>query len=125
MYKILLVDDDESTRRICGKVLGKQGYRIFEANNGVEACRKATSETPDLILLDIMMPRMDGFEALELLKVNPVTASIPVIMLTSRDMNYDITLAVEQGVSGYITKPVTPDDLLDSVRRVLNVATGS
>jgi len=125
MYKILLVDDDESTRRICGKVLGKQGYRIFEANNGVEACRKATSETPDLILLDIMMPRMDGFEALELLKVNPVTASIPVIMLTSRDMNYDITLAVEQGVSGYITKPVTPDDLLDSVRRVLNLATGS
>ena len=125
MYKILLVDDDESTRRICGKVLGKQGYRIFEANNGVEACRKATSETPDLILLDIMMPRMDGFEALELLKVNPATASIPVIMLTSRDMNYDITLAVEQGVSGYITKPVTPDDLLDSVRRVLNLATGS
>lgn len=120
MHKILVIDDHAPTRMIFSRILGKQGYQVIQADNGLEGCEKATSENPDLILLDVMMPEMGGFEALGKLKADPITRPIPVMMLTYRDMPYDLASAFAMGASGYIIKPVVPDDLSDSVGRVLS-----
>lgn len=119
MNKILVIDDSAPIRLICNRALSKQGYQVIEAENGAMGCRLAASDRPDLVLLDVMMPKMDGFEVLERLKADPATSSLPVIMLTSRDEVEDLASALELGVAGYIIKPVAPDDLCNSVRQVL------
>jgi CheY-like chemotaxis protein len=102
MKKILLADDHTSTRMMFSKILAQQHYCTIQANNGKEAYTKAVAEQPDLILLDIVMPVMDGYETLLQIKADPVTQPIQVIMLTALDRPFEQKLALEMGAFGYI-----------------------
>ena len=119
MAKILVVDDHADTRLLLNRILAKEGYQVIEAEDGITACAKAVSEKPDLILLDILMPGLDGFQALEYLKEFPGTQSIPVIMLTACDGRDDMLRGMSSAAD-YITKSATWAELLTSVRNILN-----
>jgi CheY-like chemotaxis protein len=119
MKRILLADDHAPTRMMFGKVLAEQHYSIMQASNGEEACAKALAERPDLILLDIVMPVMDGYEALVKIKSDPVTQSIQVIMLTALDRPFEQRLALEMGASAYMVKPVRLDELYRNIKYAL------
>ena len=90
MAKILIVDDHSETRLLLNQILAKEGYQVIEAEDGRSACEKAVSEKPDLVLLDVMMPGVSGFEVIEMLKEAPATQGIPVIMLTAYDGREDM-----------------------------------
>jgi CheY-like chemotaxis protein len=119
MKKILLADDHAPTRMMFSKILAEQRYCIIQASNGEEAYTKAVAEQPDLILLDIVMPVMDGYEALLQIKADPVTQPIQVIMLTALDRPFEQKLALEMGASGYIVKPVRIDELYRNIKYAL------
>jgi CheY-like chemotaxis protein len=121
--KILLADDHSPTRLLLSKILAEQDYRTIQASDGEEAYAKAVFERPDLVLMDIMMPVMDGYEALAKIKEDPVTQPIQVMMLTSSDRPLERRLALEIGAAGYLVKPVRLDELYENIRRVLTSAT--
>ncbi len=116
--KILVADDEPMVRRTVGKILGKN-YTILEAGDGEEAANMARQEKPDLILMDIMMPRMDGYTSCNILKTDPETRAIPVIMLTAVDHELNVKLSQEMGADGYITKPFDRQELLGNITRLL------
>jgi CheY-like chemotaxis protein len=116
---VLLVDDNEDCRIIYGSTLRHAGYTVRTAEDGFQCLASATTEKPDLILLDIGMPRMDGMEALAELKRDPRTTSIPVVAVSAR-VNKDQHEAVLQaGFSEVLLKPITPGEILASVKRHL------
>ena len=116
---VLLVDDNEDCRIIYGSTLRHAGYDVRTAIDGVQCLEQAALDKPDLILLDIGMPRMDGMEALEKLKLNPSTNGIPVVAVSAR-VNKDQHEAVrEAGFSEVLLKPITPAEILASVQRHL------
>jgi CheY-like chemotaxis protein/MinD-like ATPase involved in chromosome partitioning or flagellar assembly len=117
--KILVVDDDGDTVMLVGTTLEKQGYTIISAQNGVEALEKAAQEHPDLILLDVMMPEMDGLEILRRLRSEPTTSDIHVIMFTAKSKVDDKVAGLEAGADEYLTKPTHPAELVARVRSVL------
>ena len=98
-------------------VLGNEGYEVLEAENGPEGMVRARDEQPDLVLLDWMMPDVDGMEILRLLKTTAATKEIPVVMLTALDGLPEITVATYSGADGYVTKPFEVQDLLSLVGR--------
>ncbi|MCK4368492.1 MAG: response regulator [Dehalococcoidales bacterium] len=116
--KILITDDEENIRLLVSSMLGKD-YVVLGASDGREAVDMARSQQPDLILMDILMPKMDGYTACNTIKKDPVTRAIPVVMLSAIDHELNVKLSQEMGASGYITKPFTPQDLLDTVDRFL------
>jgi len=114
--KILVVDDSSTMRRINNRILKGIGItEMDEAENGVEALKKVASDTFDLILLDINMPVMDGFECLVELKKNEKSKDIPVIMVTSESKKEDIMKAIGAGASDYLSKPFDPDVLKEKI----------
>jgi pilus assembly protein CpaE len=117
--KLLIVDDDVDTLRLVGLMLQRQGYQIVAANNGHQALIMAQSELPDLILLDIMMPDMDGYEVTRRLKANVSTNSIPIIMFTAKSQVDDKVTGFDVGVDDYLTKPTQPRELFAHVKAVL------
>jgi pilus assembly protein CpaE len=117
--KILVVDDDLDTLRLVGLMLQRQGYQITAADNGAQALTLAQSEFPNLILLDVMMPGMDGYEVARRLRANPGTANIPIIMFTAKSQVDDKVLGFEVGVDDYLTKPTQPRELFAHVKAVL------
>jgi DNA-binding response OmpR family regulator len=117
--RILVADDDPSVRELCQIVLSTEGYEVLLAENAEEGIALAQREHPDLILLDWMMPDVDGMDALLALKADPATSQIPVVMLTALDGMPQITLATYNGADGYVTKPFEVDDLLSLVRRFI------
>jgi DNA-binding response OmpR family regulator len=117
--KILVVDDDLDTLRLVGLMLQRSGYLIIAASNGTQALALAQSEKPDLILLDVMMPDVDGFEVTRRVRNNPETSTIPIIMFTAKTLVDDKMLGFESGVDDYLTKPTQPRELLAHVRAVL------
>ncbi len=121
MKKILLVDDYATIRLMFSQTLAQQdaNYEILEASNGQEACEIALEAKPDLILMDVMMPVMDGYEALASLKKDPETQAIPVLMLTSLDLPLHQKLAYEWGACGYLVKPVRFDEMHHRVKLAL------
>ncbi len=121
MKKILVVDDYAPIRLMFSKTLAQQdaSYEILEASNGQEACETALEAKPDLILMDVMMPVMDGYEALTSLKEDPETRAIPVLMLTSLDLPLQQELAYNRGACGYLVKPVTFDEMDHRVKLAL------
>lgn len=119
MSRILVADDDPSVRELCQIVLSTEGYEVLLAENAEEGITLAQREHPDLILLDWMMPDVDGMDALLALKGDPATSEIPVVMLTALDGMPQITLATYNGADGYVTKPFEVDDLLSLVRRFI------
>jgi len=122
LVKILLADDDAVTRIFISRLLTNQGYSVDSADRGDSAFEKAVSNTPDAILLDVMMPGLDGFEVLSLLKNYPGTKDIPVIMLTWKDHPKAIAKALEKGSCVYIFKPVDSKTLVDSVVSAMDAA---
>jgi two-component system alkaline phosphatase synthesis response regulator PhoP/two-component system response regulator VicR len=116
--KILVVDDERHIVRLVQVNLERAGYEILTAYDGVEALEKVKSESPDMVVLDVMMPRMDGFEVLKNLQADPSYQNIPVIMLTAKAQDADIFKGWASGVSSYLTKPFNPRELLVFVERI-------
>lgn len=117
--KILIIDDDVDTLKLVGLMLERQGYDISVASNGEQGLRKASSERPDLILLDVMMPGMDGYEVTDQLRSDPSLTHIPIIMFTAKSMVDDKVAGFEAGVDDYLTKPTHPAELTAHVKAVL------
>jgi len=116
--KILTVDDERHIVRLVQVTLERAGYQVVVAFDGKEALKKVDSERPDLIVLDVMMPYMDGFEVLKQLKSNPATKDIPVIMLTAKAQDADVFRGWASGVDLYLTKPFNPMELLTFAKRI-------
>src|SRR4030095_2880087 len=117
--KILIVDDDLDTLRLVGLMLQRQGYQISAATNGQQGLDKAFDEAPDLILLDVMMPDMDGYEVARHLLQNPATANTPILMLTAKSQLDDKVVGFEVGANDYLTKPTHPSELQARVKTLL------
>lgn len=117
--RILAVDDEKNIARLVQVNLGIRGYKVDTASDGREALEKIAAECPDLILLDVMMPHVDGFEVLRRLKENPDTRHVPVIMLSVRSQDETIAHAWEQQASGYLNKPFEIEELVNVVEVVL------
>ncbi len=118
--KILIVDDDVDTLRLVGLMLQRQGYEISAATNGQQGVSKAIEEQPDLILLDVMMPDMDGYEATRQLRQNPITATTPILMFTAKTQLDDKVAGFEVGADDYLTKPTHPSELQAHVKALLS-----
>ena len=113
---ILIADDEARMRRFMQMNLDLEGYRIIEASNGLEAINRVREDLPDLVLLDVMMPELDGFEALRIIREN---FTVPVIMLTVRDDEADKVKGLELGADDYVTKPFSPRELASRIKAVL------
>ena len=129
--KILIIDDDLDTLRLVGLMLQRQGYQISAATNGQQGLEKAFEEDPDLILLDVMMPDMDGYEVTRRLRQNPSTLQTPILMFTAKTQLDDKVIGFEVGANDYLTKPAHPSELQARVKTLLarvnskNTGTGS
>ncbi len=117
--KILIVDDDIDSLKLIGMMLQRQGYEIVAANNGQQALGRAHADQPDLIILDVMMPDMDGYEVCRRLRHDPSTQTIPIIMFTAKTLVDDKVAGFEAGADDYLTKPTHPAELASRVKAVL------
>lgn len=116
---ILVVDDEQDIRRLLTYILKKEGFEILEASTGEEALTLARDESPDLIILDLMLPGIDGIEVCRLLKRNESTVSIPIIMLTAKGSEADIVRGLETGADDYVPKPFSTPVLTARVKSLL------
>ena len=116
--KVLIVDDEPNVRRLSRTILSKK-FDVCEAEDGKQAVEIANAQQPDVILMDMMMPKMDGLTACLMIKKNPDTKKIPVIMVTAIGFELNIKLSQQMGASGYVTKPFSPQDLLAKIAEVL------
>ena len=114
---VLVVDDNEDSRIIYGSALRHAGYAVRTANDGVQCVESAVANAPDLILLDISMPRLDGMQALEQLKTDPRTSTIPVVAVSARVNKEQHDTVLKAGFSEVLLKPITPAKILESVKR--------
>lgn len=117
--RILVVDDEIYIVHILDFSLGMEGYEVITALDGEEALKKASETKPDLIVLDIMMPKMDGYETCKALKADPATKDIPVILLSAKGRNVDMQTGYDVGADEYITKPFSPRKLVDRINTML------
>jgi pilus assembly protein CpaE len=117
--KILIVDDDVDSLKLIGLMLQRQGYEVIAASAGNQAITKATNEIPDLIILDVMMPDMNGYEVCRRLRANPSTHSIPIIMFTAKTLIDDKVAGFEAGADDYLTKPTHPAELSARIKGIL------
>jgi two-component system, cell cycle response regulator DivK len=115
--KVLVVEDDVDNRRIVVKVLSAAGYQVIEASDGVEALTRVREGMPQLILMDLALPNMDGWEATRRLKLDPVTRGIPVVALTAFAMRGDEEQAREAGCDDYLAKPARPAAIRDIAKK--------
>lgn len=118
-HKILVVDDEPDVVRMLQVVLGKRGHTVIAAPSGIEGLVKAQAERPDLVLLDIMMEGMDGWEVLKLLRLEEATRSIPVVMLSARTAPRDKIRGLQEGAVDYVTKPFSVKELAETIEAVL------
>jgi DNA-binding response OmpR family regulator len=118
--KILIVDDDVQTLRLISMMLERQGYRILSANTGAQALHLAHTERPNIIILDIMMPDMDGFEVTRRLRKDPETARVPILMFTAKAQVEDKISGYEAGADDYLIKPIHPAELTAHLRALLS-----
>jgi len=125
MAKILVVDDEPDALELVGFNLKAAGYEVVTADDGTDALKKARQHAPDLILLDVMLPEVDGLEVCKLLRRDPATSQIPVIMLTAKAAEIDRVLGLELGADDYMTKPFSPRELVLRVKNLLRRRTDS
>ncbi len=121
--RILLVDDEPDFVETVEFFLSGSDYRVFVAKNGKEALEQVRSQKPDLVLLDVMMPEMDGLETCKRLKNDPATNSIPIIMLTAKGRKEDVVDAIAAGSNSYIVKPFNLSDLIERIEKVFSDGT--
>ncbi len=122
MKRILVVDDEADVVDVLKLVLGKNGYEVLTATSGMDGLARAQSALPDLILLDIMMHRMDGWEVLKLLRLDERTGAIPVVMLSARIEPKDKIRGLQEGAIDYVTKPFAVRDILAKIAAALDGA---
>ncbi len=119
VFSLLVVDDEAAIRTVLRLILVRAGYDVAEAENGEEALSKVREEKPDLLLLDVMMPGMDGFSVCEQLRGDPETADLPIIMLSARTDSRSKQESKRVGATKYLTKPLAPDKLLFHIGEAL------
>lgn len=117
--KILLVDDSATILMMQQMILKKEGYTLIVAHDGAEGVAKARAEKPDLVLMDVMMPRMNGFEALEAIRADDEVGAIPVIMVTTRAEAENVENGYLGGCNDYVTKPINGPELLAKIRDLI------
>ena len=118
MARVLVIDDEPDVLMLCRVNLERAGHEVFVAEGGAEGMALARSERPDVIVLDLMMPLMDGFDVLEELTLDDATREVPVLILTARARVLDKVRGWRAGAWGYLTKPFAPSSLTDDVRRL-------
>jgi DNA-binding response OmpR family regulator len=119
MPKILVADDERDIRELIGFTLRFAGFEVVLVANGIEAIEQAPLEQPDLILLDVRMPKVTGYDVCRHLKENPATSTIPIVFLSAKGQEGEIQKGLDSGAVEYIVKPFAPDDLTDQVREIL------
>jgi DNA-binding response OmpR family regulator len=119
MAKILVADDERDIRELIGFTLRFAGFEVVLVSDGIQAVEQAPLEQPDLILLDVRMPKVTGYEVCRQLKENPATSTIPVVFLSAKGREGEIQQGLDSGAVEYIVKPFAPDDLTSQVRDIL------
>lgn len=117
--KILVIEDDPSILRLIKYTLEREGYQVLTASNGLEGLRKAKREEPDLTILDVMLPGIDGFEICHRLRAEPQTAQLPILMLSAKTQEKDKVAGFKVGADDYLTKPVHPSEIVSRVETLL------
>jgi DNA-binding response OmpR family regulator len=117
--RILIIEDDPAVLRATSYILEKEGYEVLTAMNGLEGLTKAKGENPDLLVLDVMLPGIDGFEICHRLRDEPQTAQLPILMLSAKGQAADKSMGLQVGANEYLTKPVERLVLLDKVKTLL------
>lgn len=120
--RILVVEDEEVVRMIIGHVLSQNGYEPVMSRDGEEALTLIKSRRPDAVILDAMMPGIDGYELLQALRQDPNTKDIPVMMLSARNLERDVITGFDFGANDYLVKPFRPEELLTRLKRLLGAA---
>lgn len=118
MLTILVVDDTPSTRDLICNYLRKVGYQVLEADNGKDALKKALDKKPDIVVTDVVMPEMNGFELCRSLKKNPLTENLPIVLCTSKNQGIDRMWGMKQGADIYLTKPFTEEEIIQAVQSI-------
>ena len=117
--KILIIEDDPGTTRFLVYTLEQEGYKVLSAEDGLEGLKKARDEHPDLIILDIMLPGMDGYEICHRLRQKPETRTVPVLIVSGRARQDDKNIGLKMGADDYLSKPVDPQTILAKVETML------
>ncbi len=120
MAKILIAEDEPDIRELVAFMLRFAGYEVMAASNGEEAVQAATREVPDLVLLDVRMPRMTGYDACRIMKANPDLHDVPIVFLSAKGQEAEIQSGLEAGAEEYLLKPFSPDELTNRVRTILS-----
>ena len=120
--KILLVEDNEFNRKIVRDLLSRQPYDLLEAHDGEAGMEVARRELPDLIIMDVQLPKLSGLEATRRIRAEPAIAKIPIIVVTSFALSGDDKKAMDAGASAYLAKPYSPRQLLEAIRKMLGDA---
>ena len=121
MTKVLVAEDERDIRRLVVFTLQRAGFDMIEAENGREALEMAVKHEPEVILLDVMMPYMDGYEVCRKLRANKGTETTPVLFLSAKGQHYEVSEGLEAGASGYIVKPFVPKELTARVKQLLGM----
>lgn len=119
MAHILIVDDSPTEIHVLSNILQKHGYEVLTASDGEKGIAMATENKPDLVLMDVVMPGMNGFQATRHLSKDPATSAIPIIIVTTKDQETDRVWGLRQGAKDYITKPVVENELIAKIKAVL------
>ena len=117
--KILVVEDDPISLRLIQYTLQHEGYQVLSAPNGLDGMRKVQEEEPDLVILDVMLPGIDGFEVCYRLRAEPQTAQLPILMLSAKAQEMDKTTGLKVGADDYLTKPASPSEIVKRVETLL------
>lgn len=117
--KILVIEDDPAISRLVDYTLRHEGYEVVTATNGLEGIRKAHHETPDLVILDVMLPGMDGFEICHQLRSEPDTAQLPILMFSAKAQEVDKKTGLKVGADDYLSKPTAPAEIVSRVAKLL------
>ncbi|QAU23848.1 response regulator [Dyella sp. M7H15-1] len=121
MARILIVDDSESQRTGITRIVEKLGHKAVTAKDGADGVEKARQEKPDLILMDVVMPNLNGFQATRTISKDPETAHIPIVLVTTKDQETDKVWGMRQGAKAYVTKPIKEEELATVLKELLQV----
>jgi CheY-like chemotaxis protein len=119
MAKILIIEDETALRRDISEILSFEGYEVVEASNGLDGLQMIRNQAPDLVMCDVIMPKMNGYDVLRAFSADPSISTIPFIIMTAKSAEEDINELLELGASAYLTKPVSVNNLLEMVASLL------
>lgn len=124
-WSVLVVDDEPMARTLLRLMLVRAGFDVVEAENGYEALDKLNEDTPDVMILDVMMPGIDGFHVCQTVRAEPKTSDLPIIMLSAKTDLDSVNRGLRLGANKYLTKPISPEELTRQVRDVLQISSNS